>query len=109
MQGWTFFFDNLPVYLSAAHHHVSNIVPQISARSLIRFFFFVSLCVYKSLLVAFMQALEQLVHQLRRNDRGGMFLCIIECILHYTQHIAKYFNKVSLMLSLLWLADASKL
>ena len=56
-----------------------------------------------------MQALEQLVHQLRRNDRGGMFLCIIECILHYTQHIAKYFNKVSLMLSLLWLADASKL
>ena len=60
---------------------------------------FGSMCM-GSLLVAIIQLLQQLAHQLRRNDHlrgcggtgGTILLCIVECLLYYIQNIAAYFN-----------------
>ena len=34
-----------------------------------------------------------MAEQARRRGRGGILLCIIECLLHLVQRIAQYFNK----------------
>ena len=46
-----------------------------------------------SLLVAIIQTLEQMARNARRSNRGGILLCILECLLYYIQQIAQYFNK----------------
>ncbi len=53
-----------------------------------------SIC-FGSLLVALIQALEQVVHSLRRGQHNNMILCILECLLHFLQNIGQYFNKWS--------------
>ena len=45
--------------------------------------------------MALIQALEQLVHSLRRGQNNSLVLCILECMLHLLQNIAQYFNKWS--------------
>lgn len=52
---------------------------------------FGSIC-FGSLLVAFMQILEYLVRSSRRNGRGSIVLCIVECILQCLGRVLEYFN-----------------
>lgn len=54
---------------------------------------FGSIC-FGSLLVAIVQALRQMVEQLRQNDELGQFLaCCIDCLLSCLQSLLEYFNK----------------
>jgi hypothetical protein len=53
---------------------------------------FGSICM-GSLLVAIIQTLEAIARSARKNKRGGLFLCVIECILHMLSRIAVYFNR----------------
>jgi len=53
---------------------------------------FGSICM-GSLLVAIIQAMEAMARSARKNNRGGLFLCVIECILHMLSRIAVYFNR----------------
>lgn len=52
---------------------------------------FGSIC-FGSLLVAIVQALRALAQQLRQQE-GGIFICIAECILGCLESILEYFNK----------------
>jgi Plasma-membrane choline transporter len=51
------------------------------------------ICFRPSLLVAIIQTLQTLARSARRYNRGGLLLCILECILHYLSRVAHYFNK----------------
>eukprot|EP00529_Nitzschia_sp_RCC80_P015534 CAMPEP_0113489562 /NCGR_PEP_ID=MMETSP0014_2-20120614/26592_1 /TAXON_ID=2857 /ORGANISM="Nitzschia sp." /LENGTH=696 /DNA_ID=CAMNT_0000383301 /DNA_START=46 /DNA_END=2136 /DNA_ORIENTATION=+ /assembly_acc=CAM_ASM_000159 len=53
---------------------------------------FGSICM-GSLLVAIIQTLQSMARSARRNNRCGLLLCIVECLLLYIQRVAKYFNK----------------
>jgi hypothetical protein len=53
---------------------------------------FGSIC-FGSLIVAIIQALRQLNHQLRGNDDARILVCIIDCILACIEGIIEYFNK----------------
>jgi hypothetical protein len=43
--------------------------------------------------VAIIQTLQQIAQKARHQNRCGILLCVIECILFYIQRIAQYFNK----------------
>mmetsp|Transcript_2846 Transcript_2846/g.6820 ORF Transcript_2846/g.6820 Transcript_2846/m.6820 type:complete len:523 (+) Transcript_2846:219-1787(+) len=53
---------------------------------------FGSICM-GSLLVAIIQTLESLARSAGRQNRNGLLLCIIECILRMLSNIAVYFNR----------------
>jgi len=53
---------------------------------------FGSIC-FGSLLVALIQAIEQLVHSMRQQGRNSLVLCIMECLLNFLQRVGRYFNK----------------
>lgn len=53
---------------------------------------FGSIC-FGSLIVAFVQALRALNHQLRGNEDAQLLVCIIDCILACIESIIEYFNK----------------
>jgi hypothetical protein len=53
---------------------------------------FGSIC-FGSLIVAIVQALRQMNHQMRGNDDARILVCIIDCILGCIEGIIEYFNK----------------
>lgn len=53
---------------------------------------FGSICM-GSLLVAIIQTLETMARQARENNRNGLLLCVLECILSLLARLAKYFNR----------------
>mmetsp|Transcript_15715 Transcript_15715/g.36096 ORF Transcript_15715/g.36096 Transcript_15715/m.36096 type:complete len:549 (-) Transcript_15715:393-2039(-) len=53
---------------------------------------FGSICM-GSLLVAIVQTLEAMARSARKNNRGGILLCILECVLRFLSRIAVYFNR----------------
>jgi hypothetical protein len=46
-----------------------------------------------SLFVAIIQFLQTMAKSARRSNPGGLFLCVLDCILHYLSRMAQYFNK----------------
>jgi crotonobetainyl-CoA:carnitine CoA-transferase CaiB-like acyl-CoA transferase len=54
-----------------------------------------------SLMVAIIQLLQNMVDRARRQGGQSIVVCILECLLFYIERIAKYFNKVSRMMTLL--------
>eukprot|EP00535_Pseudo-nitzschia_heimii_P000613 CAMPEP_0197178808 /NCGR_PEP_ID=MMETSP1423-20130617/3972_1 /TAXON_ID=476441 /ORGANISM="Pseudo-nitzschia heimii, Strain UNC1101" /LENGTH=522 /DNA_ID=CAMNT_0042628621 /DNA_START=188 /DNA_END=1756 /DNA_ORIENTATION=- len=55
---------------------------------------FGSICM-GSLLVAVIQTLESLARRARRQNRGGLLLCVLECILRLLSRLTRYFNRWS--------------
>lgn len=53
---------------------------------------FGSICM-GSLLVAIIQSLDQLVRRARHHNRGGLLLCVLDCILRLLTSLTKYFNR----------------
>ena len=48
---------------------------------------------FKSLIVAFLRALEMLASMARANDDGGIGVCIAQCIISCIASMLEYFNK----------------
>lgn len=65
-----------------------------------------SLASPKSLIVAFLRALEMLARTAQSNDDSGIGACIAQCILGCLASLVEYFNKVTNFNSMecLWLA-----
>ena len=53
---------------------------------------FGSIC-FGSLLVAIIEVIRSMVRSAANNRRGGIVTCIAQCLLHYIEQIAQYFNK----------------
>jgi Plasma-membrane choline transporter len=53
---------------------------------------FGSIC-FGSLLVAIIEVVKNVVRSAARNRRGGVFMCIAQCLLHWIERLAEYFNK----------------